>query len=338
LQGGDRVAQFCDRRFHRQVKSEPSPAAGHDIVKRPRALGPGARIALVAPAGPVHPERIERSVAQCRGLGLEPLVFPSAGARQAYLAGSDADRLADLQAAFDDPAIDGVWALRGGYGTLRILDRLDLNRQRHAPIPFIGFSDNTTLHMRHVSMGIISFHGPHPGTPLPPQSLEFFRRVLFSPEAPGPLPVRDDDPPPRTLVGGRAEAPLVGGNLAMLAALCGSRDAISARQSILFIEDVGEPAYRVDRMLTQLARSGALEGVVGLAIGRFTEAPERGDQEVDALLRDFSERIGVPAVADLPFGHVSHNCTLPVGGVALLDGDAAQLTLLEPAVEGTSSA
>jgi muramoyltetrapeptide carboxypeptidase len=263
---------------------------------------------------------------------LEPVVFPAAGARHRYLAGSDELRLADLQAAFDDPSIDGIWALRGGYGTLRILDALDLGRQRKDPIPFIGFSDNTSIHVRHAALGVISFHGPHPGGDFPRETEEAFRRVLFSPEAPGPLTARAGDPPSRALVPGRVEAPLVGGNLAILASLCGTRHALNARDCILFLEDVGEPAYRVDRMLLQLHGAGITEGVVGLALGRFTETPEVDEHPVVEALAEFAERLGVPAVRDLPFGHVEHNWTLPVGGAALLDAEAATLTLTEAAV------
>ena len=247
------------------------------------------------------------------------------------MAGTDAERLGDLQAAFDDPSIDGIWALRGGYGTLRILDGLELDRQRRAPIPFIGFSDNTTIHACHAAMGVVSFHGPHAGGDFPPETAEVFRRVLFGAEPAGVLPTRPEDPEPRRVVGGAVEAPLVGGNLAMLASLCGSKDAPAARGCILVLEDVGEPAYRVDRMLVQLLRSGVLEGVSGLAMGRFTDAPDE-EVRVDDVLAEFAEGLGVPAAADLPFGHVEHNCTLPIGGTALLDADAATLTLTRAAV------
>lgn len=300
-------------------------------MTRPRALAPGARVALVAPAGPLDPERIERSVERCRHLGLEPVLFPSAGARHRYLAGPDEARLTDLQGAFDDRDIDAVWALRGGYGTQRILDRLDLGRQREAPIPFIGFSDNTTLHVRHAALGVISFHGPHPGADFPPETEEAFRRVLFSAEPPGTLPVRAVDLPPHTLVGGRVEAPLIGGNLAMVASLCGTSDQPSAAGRILFLEEIEEPAYRVDRMLLQLRRAGVLDGVAGLALGRFTPAPD-DDHPLDEVIAELAEALGVPAVADLPFGHIEHNWTLPVGGMALLDGDGATLSLSEGAV------
>ena len=136
-------------------------------------------MALVAPAGPLNAERIERSRARCRALGLEPVVFPAASCRDGFLAGTDAERLGDLQAAFDDRTIDAIWALRGGYGMTRIVDRLDLSRQLDSPIPYIGFSDNTVLHARHAALGVVSFHGPHPGADFPPDTEAAFQRVLF---------------------------------------------------------------------------------------------------------------------------------------------------------------
>ena len=302
-------------------------------ARKPRALRAGARVALVAPAGPLDADRIERSVARCRALGLEPVVFPSAAAHHGFLAGTDVLRLRDVQDAFDDLSIDAVWALRGGYGTLRIVDRIDLARQREAPIPFIGFSDNTTLHVRHAELGVVSFHGPHPGADFPPETEAAFRRVLFDAAPAGGLPLRAGDPAPRGLVGGVVDAPLVGGNLAVLAALCGGPNPLQARGRILLPEDVGEPAYRIDRMLVQLERSGMTEGVVGLAFGRFTAAPG-DDHPIEDVLRDFAERVGVPTVVDLPFGHVEHNWTLPIGVRAALDGNDGTLTLLEAAVEG----
>ncbi|MCY4645919.1 MAG: LD-carboxypeptidase [Gammaproteobacteria bacterium] len=297
---------------------------------RPRALRPGSRVALVAPAGPLQPGVLDKALERCRKLDLEPIVYPAATRRRGYLAGSDDERLADLQAAFDDPANDAVWALRGGYGTLRILDGLDLARQRRAPIPFIGFSDNTNLHALHARAGVISFHGPHPGADFPLETEASFRAALFSGEASGRLPSRPDDPAPHRLVGGSARGRLIGGNLAILASLCGSRDAILARGRILFLEDVGEPAYRVDRMLHQLLRAGAFDGVAGLAFGRFTGVRE-GAGHMAAVLAELAVRLGVPAVAGLPFGHTDHNCTIPVLANARLDADSATLTVTESA-------
>jgi len=306
-------------------------AEGTHAPLLPRALRAGARVALVAPAGPLDEGRIERSSARCRALGLEPSVFPAASARQGFLAGTDAERLRDLQAAFQDRTIDAVWALRGGYGTARILDGIDVSRQLEAPIPFIGFSDNTTLHALHAALGVVSFHGPHPGADFPPETESSFRRVLFEARPAGTLVSRSGDPAPFTLVPGRSSGSLVGGNLATLASLCGTPFAPRASGRILFLEDIGEPAYRIDRMLTQLERGGMVQGAVGLALGRFTGSPA-GDHSIVDVLREFAERLGVPAVADLPFGHVEHNCTIPVGVGATLDADARTLSLDDPAV------
>ena len=299
---------------------------------RPRALRSGARVALVAPAGPVAPERIQASIARGARLGLEPVLFPGAGGRHRFLAGTDATRLGDLQTAFDDPSVDAIWALRGGYGTVRLLARLDLARQMKAPIPYIGFSDNTTIHARHVALGVVSFHAPHPGGDFPAETEASFVRTLFADEPPGRLETRASDPQPRPLVGGVAEGPLVGGNLSLVASLCGTSDAISARDRILFLEDVGEPAYRVDRMLHQLERAGVTDGVRGLAFGRFNDPPDEELHPVADALLEFAERLRVPAACDLPFGHVEHNCTLPVGVRTRLDGDAATLDVIEAAV------
>ncbi len=301
-------------------------------IARPRALRPGARVALVSPAGPIGVERIELSADRCRSLGWEPIVFPAAASRHGFLAGTDAERLGDLQAAFDDPYIDAIWALRGGYGTLRILDRLSLDRQSRDPIPFIGFSDNTTIHVRQVRSGIVSFHGPHAGGPFPPDVDQWFRRILCEEAAPGPLPRIDGAVPPRTLVTGRAQGRLFGGNLALLAALCGSRDGVSAAGCILCLEDVGEPAYRLDRLLLQLHRAGLTEGIAGLALGRFTGAPNGEAAAVTDVVDAFARLLGVPAVGDLPFGHVDGNFLLPMGTRAVLDANDGSLSVTEPAV------
>lgn len=304
---------------------------GPSHAARPRVLTAGSRVALVAPAGPLDAPRIAASEARCRELGLEPVVFPAAAKRERYMAGTDDERLADLQAAFDDRSVDAVWALRGGYGTLRILDRLSLARQQKDPIAFVGFSDNTTLHVRHAEMGVVSFHGPHPAGERSADADAWLERLLFRPEPAGPLPRPAEGPEPRPVVEGVAEGPLYGGNLAILASMCGAAHAPRAGGRILFLEDVGEPPYRVDRMLCQLERAGALDGVLGLAYGRFTGEGREAAEGVSQVIAEYAERLAVPAVADLPFGHVPCNLALPVGVRARLDAKDATLTLTEPA-------
>lgn len=300
---------------------------------KPPALTPGSRVALVAPAGPVTAARIQRAIERCTALGYEPVVSEIVRLRHGYLAGPDRNRASDIQAAFDDPDLDGVWALRGGYGTMRILPQLDLSALRERPKAFIGFSDNTGLHLALQRRGLVSFHGPHAGFDRFPRSARrTFERVLQEPLAAGILkPPRK--PKPLTLRPGRAEGRLLGGNLSLLAAACGTPFQPDANGRIVVVEDVAEPVYRIDRMLTQLRLSGALDGVAALAFGRFTKVrPMREDLPLERVLRDVADTLRVPAVAHLPFGHVPRNWTLPLGCRARLDADAGTLEVLEAAV------
>jgi muramoyltetrapeptide carboxypeptidase len=297
-------------------------------MTRPERLRPGSRVALTAPAGPVSDERVELALARCARLGLEPVLARSARGRYgSYLAGTDAERLADLQAAFDDNAIDAVWALRGGYGSMRLLARLELGRLPAAPKAFIGFSDNTAVHLALRARGVTSFHGPNAGSAATPLSESCLERVLFHDTPAGALPVPPGRPP-AVLHGGCAEGPLAGGNLALLAAMSGTHYALRAAGCILFVEEVGEPLYRIDRCWTQLLLAGALDGVRGIAFGRFTDCDDR----VVELLAELAAPLGVPVLADLPFGHEPDNWTLPLGVRARLDADNRSVSLLEPGV------
>jgi muramoyltetrapeptide carboxypeptidase len=306
---------------------------GQGHVTKPARLRAGSRIALVAPAGPVTEERVAKALAQCAGLGFEGVLGESAMNRFGYLAGTDEERSRDLQAAFADDSIDAVWALRGGYGGMRLLANLNWQHDRPAAKAFVGFSDNTTLHLALFHAGITSFHGPHAGGDFPAETRAAFERVLCNPEAAGMLPLRAGDPEPSTLRSGKASGILMGGNLALLAAACGTDNCLQARGCIVFIEDVSEPAYRVDRMFRQLIDSGAFVGVAGFAFGRFTEVPAAdNDRAVNDVLREFADELDVPAVVDFPIGHIEHNWTLPIGVLAELDANAATLKILEPAV------
>lgn len=316
----------------------PPPPLPPDPPLRPRRLGAGSRVALVAPAGPLAPGRVAAAEARCRALGFEPRTGRRAGLRHGFLAGTDPERLADFQAALDDPDVDAIWALRGGYGTVRIVDDVVFDRMRDDPIPFLGFSDNTAIHARLTALGVVSFHGPHPMTDGPSADDDWFRRVTGVDRPPGALPAPS---PPRPLTPGVAEGRLVGGNLALVASLAGTCDAVAAHGRILVLEDVGEPAYRVDRMLRQLERSGTTAGLRGLALGTFTGVPgeqpsdERRTPEeeaVDEVLRSHAERWQVPAIVGLPIGHGPDNVVIPLGTRARLDADRGRLELLEPAV------
>ena len=318
-------------------------------VLRPPRLSPGQTIGLVGPSSaPNEPEHIRFAIEMVESLGVR--VRPGAHLfdRDGYFAGVDAARAADVNAMFADDGIDAVWCVRGGYGASRILPMLDYDRMRRRPKALIGYSDITALHMAlHTQVGLVSFHGPVAWRPLTPYTLGEWRRVLCEKT----VPVRVGAPPPierregridltnrvTTLVPGVARGRLVGGNLCLMAHLTGTRYAPDLRGAILFLEDIDEPYYRIDRFLTQLWLSGSLDGVAGVAFGKFTRCEPSASFVQNRVLEDIlAERcraLGVPGVSGLMIGHVEDQTTLPIGCLAELDAGAGTLTLLEPGVE-----
>lgn len=304
----------------------------------PPSLRPGDRVALVAPAGPVEEPTIERALDRCHALGLQPVTGGAIRARNGYLAGRDEERAADLAWAFGAHDIAAVWALRGGYGTLRTLEHVDISAVWHRPKAFIGFSDNTIIHLALRKLGIVSFHGPHAGYEHFPAATEAaFRAVLMRDGPAGLLPAYEHSGVD-VIRSGSATGPLIGGNLALLAASCGTPYQPDTRGSILFIEEVGESLYRIDRLLMQLRLAGLLDGVTAVALGEFLGVVEQegaaarvGGPGLVDLLGELLEPLGVPVVLGLPFGHGRENWTLPLGVRARLDADAGTLELLEPA-------
>ncbi len=292
----------------------------------------GARVALIAPAGPVSEERLVGSAERCVALGLDPVIGSNAHLRSGYLAGDDAARARDMMWAFTDPQIDAVWALRGGYGTMRLHSHLDFDLIARARKPYLGFSDNTYIHLMLAARNVVSYHAPHPGADFPPETQAAFLHVLFGDDAARILPLRAEDHAPRAISAGHAEGRLIGGNLSLLAAACGTPAQMSAQGRIVFIEEVGEPAYRIDRCFMQLEMAGALAGVRGFAFGRFSEPPESSsEEEIAQVLLAVARRWEVPAVLNFPIGHIEHNWTVPIGVRAFLNADTCELELLEAA-------
>jgi muramoyltetrapeptide carboxypeptidase len=296
-------------------------------MRLPPPLAPGAHVALLSPAGPLRgPEELEFAAAQARALGWEPVAGTHALARDGYLAGSDAQRLADFNDALRDDAIDGVWCVRGGYGAMRLLPALDYDAMRRRPKTLLGYSDITALHAAiGERSGVVTFHGPTARGALTDFSRDSLTRATIEQrDSCGPAPGA------RVLRGGRAEGRLVGGNLALLAALAGTPYAPDYTNAILVVEDVGEPVYRIDRMLRQLALAGSLGRVAGIAFGHFTEGDAEGDtssRPLDDVLREAAEIVGVPALSGVPIGHVHDQWTLPLGAHAELDADACTLRI-----------
>jgi muramoyltetrapeptide carboxypeptidase len=285
-------------------------------------LAPGARVALISPSGPLRePAELERGIENVRMFGWEAVVGDHVLERDGYLAGSDAHRLADLNRFARDDSIDAIWCLRGGYGATRLLDGIDYAAFTRRPRPIVGFSDITALHSAiGQRANVVTYHGPTARSELTPFTRDSFARAMAAHHDTNVVACGGMT----TLVGGRAAGPLAGGNLALVAALVGTPYAWNLDGAILVLEDVSEQVYRLDRMLTQLRLSGALDRVAGIAFGGFTDIPDdpaNAERPLEQVLRELAERVGVPCVMNFPIGHVPDHVTLPLGAIAELDAD-----------------
>lgn len=296
----------------------PRDLASNLVPIVPPPLAPGARVALVAPAGPVSAADVARAAANARRFGWEPVVGAHALARADYFAGTDAERVADLNAALASPAVDGVWCLRGGYGAMRILDGVDYAAFARRPRALVGYSDVTALHLACAARvpGLVTFHGPTARAELTPVSRASLARAVGVDRG-DPCGMAPDA---RALRSGRAAGRLAGGNLALLAALCGTPYAPRFDGAVVVLEDVNEPVYRVDRMLRQLLMAGAFAGCRALVFGHCTGCPEPCDDDgrrtLAAVVAEAAGVLGVPAAVGVPVGHIDDQWTLPLGARA----------------------
>ncbi|KUN39914.1 S66 peptidase family protein [Streptomyces longwoodensis] len=305
-------------------------------LRRPPRLAPGARVAVVAPSGPVPEERLEAGLDVLRGWDLDPVAAPHVLDRHPrfpYLAGTDADRAADLQRAWCDPSVAAVICARGGYGAQRVVDLLDWEAMRAAgPKVLVGFSDVTALHEAFAArLGLVTLHGPMAaGVDFlkNARAQDHLRATLFAPETARVIAGTSGG---GALVPGRARGVLLGGCLSLLSADLGTPYARpSARGGLLCLEDVGEQPYRLDRSLTQLLRAGWLDGVRGVLLGSWEECGPY--ERVRDVLADRLGGLGVPVAEEFGFGHGAGALTVPFGVGAELDADAGTLTLDEPAL------
>jgi len=257
-------------------------------------------------------------------MGWDPVPGQHVLDRSAYLAGSDENRVADLNWAASADDIDGIWCIRGGYGAMRLLPFVDFDAWRRRPKALIGYSDITAMHAAiGVRADLVTFHGPTARESMNAFSTDSLRRAAVCGEDPcGVAPEAVVFEP------GRASGRLVGGNLALIAALAGTPYAPELAGGILVLEDVNESIYRIDRLLAQLRLCGAVDKVAGIAFGRFSDVPAEtndDDQGMDRVLREFARAIGKPCLAGIPMGHNGPQWTIPLGAEAELDTDARSL-------------
>jgi muramoyltetrapeptide carboxypeptidase len=343
----------------------------------PKALVPGDTVMIVAPAKYLDKDRVLLAKTRLEEMGFKVRIPEGLFRKKGFLGGTDDERAAELMAAFSDPKVNAIFPGTGGYGTTRIVDKLDYDVIRRNPKILVGFSDITGLHIAiNQQTGLVTFHSPNPewglgvDKNLSPFAAKWFWRAILAKEygvggqgrpsvglsagSGDPLTshvaytilthARDDDdpkasemfdevPPVYTMHGGKGRGRLIGGNLSVMHAMMGTSFEIQTDGKILFIEDVGEAPYRVDRMLNTLRQAGKFDHVAGIILGQFTAREEESkwddDESIDEVLRDFFGKLTVPVLTHFPIGHVRYNATLPVGAMAELDADAQSVRLLE---------
>lgn len=304
-------------------------------VLRPRPLRVGDTVAVVAPSMPVFRDQLDAGIAALRAAGFEVRLGEHIHAVHGHLAGTDQQRLHDLNIALRDPTVRAVWAGRGGYGLTRILDGVDWDALADDPKVIVGFSDVTALHVAAWKrLRLVTVHGQFAGrfhlVAGYPDAHRHLVDLLTGALRPGPLPTLGSEP--RTVVAGSAEGPLVGGNLAVLASMVGTPHQLDAAGAIVLLEDVNEPPYKLDRALTQLREAGVLDGVAGIMLGEWVacDPPEgRWSATAEETAAERLGDLGVPVLAGLPVGHVNRHLALPHGARVRLDGDAGRLHLAE---------
>lgn len=330
--------------------SSAEPKTPHNASKGmqpilPRRLQAGMNIGVVAPSSNAWENRdVEYALDVVRSLGFNAIPGAHLFKRHGYLAGSDLERAADLNQMFANPDIQGIFCIRGGYGASRILPMLDYDTIKANPKVLLGYSDITALHLAiHTLTGLITFHGPIAGQQFTAYTYKEFRRILMQAEHPTPLAAPPEFPEApgqaerhnrlTTFVPGRATGPLIGGNLSLVTSLMGTPYQPDFRGKILFLEDVSEPPYSVDRMLTQLWLAGVFEQVSGVVFGKFTDyradAPSLSMEEVIAQR---CADLSIPVIRGLMIGHVDDQSVIPVGASAELNADAGTLTLVGQAL------
>lgn len=314
-----------------------------DALRLPKALQPGDTIALVSPARPISDDTVTSITLGLTKLGYKVVEAPNLRVVNRYLAGTDEDRAAGMNWAWADPEVDAIFCPGGGFGSTRILDQLDYETIRKNPKIFTGFSDITGVHLAtYARTGQVVFHAPTTWMALtdrrdlrPHAAASFWGTLAASSYTDGRngftiLP--HEGTVPVKLVGGVSQGRLVGGNLSLVAALMGTPYEFESKGHILFLEEVREAPYRVDRMLSTLRLAGKLDDLAGVVVGQFHRCdPDASDNSftVRELMDTYFGDRPYPVLLNYPIGHVENNATIPIGALAELDAEKGTLTLLE---------
>jgi muramoyltetrapeptide carboxypeptidase len=320
-------------------------AATNLNVLKPKRLRQGMTVGIVTPASNVPEDQdLHTAMDLIRSLGFNAKPSPNLFSRTQYLAGTDKERADDLNAMFADTEVDAIFCVRGGYGSGRLLRYLDYDTIAANPKVIMGYSDITAiLNAIYLRTGLVTFHGPIAGGNFSDYTYDQYKKVLIEPTSNtriGEAPEFETSPGVvdwenrlTSIVSGTAEGHLIGGNLSLMVTLLGTPYEPNFEGAILFLEDVSEPPYSVDRMLTHLWMAGKLEQVAGIVLGKFSDdSYDSNTFSMEEVLRDRLEPLGIPALRGAMIGHIEDKTVVPLGVRARLDVDAKSLTLLEAAV------
>lgn len=328
------------------IKSSDEDLFCKSKLIKPTALKQGDTVALVSPASPINPDKFQNAITNLENMGLKPKYTNAVFSKSGYLAGSDDERLADFHNMIADPEVKAIWCLRGGYGCTRILHKLDYALIQKNPKIIIGYSDITALLLAIFQQtGLVGFHGPVAISEVfSPFTGSQVAAILFgNTTIPHIIPYQTQSlekfvagQEPYVINAGKCSGELTGGNLSLLVCLPNTKYAPSYKNKIVFIEDVGEKPYRIDRMLTFLIESTDLRNASGIVLGVFHDC-EASDPETSMTLRQvLTDRLGplnIPCFYGFTFGHVVDMSTFPIGIKANMDTASMTVNLLEQSVE-----
>ncbi|MFW9261016.1 S66 peptidase family protein [Nostoc sp. CALU 546] len=306
-----------------------------NTIRKPPRLQVGDTVGLIAPAGIVDAKDIEAAQKSISQLGLKVKLGKHILDRYGYLAGKDSDRADDVNLMFSDRTIKAIIPMRGGWGCNRILPLLNYSLIRSNPKILIGYSDITTLLLAiNARSQMITFHGPVATSTWNQFTVDYFKRILLNAEAVTMQNLNPSEVRVETIASGKARGKLVGGNLSVLSAMVGSPYLPSWKKSILFVEEIGEDVYRIDRMLTQLKTAGILNQITGFIFGQCTNC-KLGDEPSFTLMQVLQQHIlplGIPAWYGSMIGHIKDKFTLPIGVEVEIDAELGTIRMLEAAV------
>ncbi len=319
------------------ARSEKIRATSKRALVKSKGIRKGDTVGIISPSGAIRPGQLDEAIALLKEMGLKPHPAPNCDGHLGYFSATDEDRLSDIQYCLNNKDIDGIWCLRGGYGLTRILHKIDYTLFRKRALAVVGYSDITALHMAlYKEAGLVSFHGPVLISDFNPYVREQAIQVLRPREEPSFIPAFSEHEV-EVWSEGQAEGKLLGGNLSLLAALSGTQYLPSFKDAIVFLEDVEEEPYRIDRMLTQLVHAADLNEAAGVVLGQFAGCEKDPDDEYSFTLREtlnsFVKHWDVPVFYNFSIGHIKKQCMIPCGINARIDSEKPGIQLLESPIQ-----